>query len=139
MSEWTGKSTGLLTLLERQLDELDLHGRPGDPDTAAPPELWARALRSPLRDFLGRDSKRFRARMVSLGWASTGRARACAARVEPAEELASDLFEVLGLEGRRRIRATLDDALAELRAEIGRSEIVPQIEEEIDRLMRSYD
>lgn len=64
---------GLLALLERQLHGPLLRGQVGDLGAAVPEELWTRALLAPLRDFLGREGKNFRARMVSFCWSLAGR------------------------------------------------------------------
>jgi geranylgeranyl pyrophosphate synthase len=53
-----------VALLERSLSQ-----RSRDPLlSAVPAQLWDEALLDPLREFLGRPSKRFRARLVELGY-----------------------------------------------------------------------
>ena len=54
----------IVALLERSIGQ-----RSRDPLLAAvPAQLWEEALLDPLREFLGRPSKRFRARLVELGF-----------------------------------------------------------------------
>jgi geranylgeranyl pyrophosphate synthase len=66
------------------------------------------------------------------------RARRCAAREEDPEALARALCAAIGDEGDRRVRASLDTVIADLRAAVGPIGAVDALQAEIDRLVRSY-
>lgn len=65
----------LLSVLEDELGT-DLGRLLGEIGPSVPSEAWDAALLQPLRDFLGRDGKRFRQRFVALCWELAGRSDA---------------------------------------------------------------
>lgn len=58
----------LLALLEQHFSSDELRLLLGDDIPDLPPALWENALLGPLRDFLGRSGKEFRARFVTAAW-----------------------------------------------------------------------
>lgn len=75
----------LIAVLDDELGT-DLGRLLGEVGPSVPPDAWDAALLAPLRDFLGRRGKRFRARFVQTCWALTGRR-------DPAPELLPLLVE----------------------------------------------
>jgi len=61
----------LLHHLRRELDAASLREQAGG-GAVLPRRYWQKALGAPLRDFLGRGSKMFRARMTEWSWAAAG-------------------------------------------------------------------
>lgn len=62
----------VLELLEAELSESALRDLERSCEGCVPAGLWQQALRQPLREFLSRPGKEFRARLVSFAWGVSG-------------------------------------------------------------------
>lgn len=62
----------LLHQLRLELDPLTLRNQGAENGGMLPRQYWQKALGTPLRDFLGRRSKMFRAHMAEWAWAAAG-------------------------------------------------------------------
>lgn len=62
----------LLHQLRLELEPGSLRRQVGGTGVALPRQYWQKALGTPLRDFLGRGSKMFRAHMAEWAWAAAG-------------------------------------------------------------------
>lgn len=62
----------LLHQLRLELEPYSLRRQGGENGVVLPRQYWQKALGTPLRDFLGRGSKMFRARMAEWAWSAAG-------------------------------------------------------------------
>lgn len=66
-------TTTVLEMLEAELSESSLRALERDCHGVVPPWLWQQSLSRPLREFLGRPGKEFRAKLTTYCWGISGR------------------------------------------------------------------